>query len=69
MLVNQSPGETGVERAARSLSPEAGLYVRHAQAAELRLGIPIAAGPTRVELELELGGVATREYDEVVPFA
>jgi hypothetical protein len=23
----------------------------------------------RVELTLELGGVATREYDEVVPFA
>jgi creatinine amidohydrolase/Fe(II)-dependent formamide hydrolase-like protein/catechol 2,3-dioxygenase-like lactoylglutathione lyase family enzyme len=69
VLVNQSPGETGVERAARSLSPEAGLYVRHAQAAELRLGIPIPPGATRVELELELGGVAAREYDEVVPFA
>jgi creatinine amidohydrolase/Fe(II)-dependent formamide hydrolase-like protein/catechol 2,3-dioxygenase-like lactoylglutathione lyase family enzyme len=69
VLVNHAPGENGVPVAVRSLGPEAGLYVRHGQAAELRLGVPVQAGSARIELSLELGGVATREFDELVPFA
>jgi creatinine amidohydrolase/Fe(II)-dependent formamide hydrolase-like protein len=68
-LVNETPGESGIPVAVRTLSPESGMYVRHAQAAELRLGMPVEPGSVRVELTLELGGVASREYDEAVPFA
>ena len=43
VLVNETPGETGIPVAVRTLSPESGMYVRHAQAAELRLGMPVDA--------------------------
>lgn len=57
-LRNPTPGEAGVVVAAADLHPEAGFYVRRAQAAELLLPHPLEAGPHTLIADLGLGGVA-----------
>jgi creatinine amidohydrolase len=68
-LVNPTPGETGAPFPVATLRPEHGFYVRRLQTAELRLPGPVAPGPHRVELELDLAGVSRAVYVETVDFA
>jgi creatinine amidohydrolase len=69
VLVNRSPGETGVPVRASELSPERGFYVRRGQTATVTLeGVAAEAGPCEVRLELELGGVTTLTLDERLEF-
>ncbi len=67
-FVNPAPGETGVAFPVATLGPECGFYVRRLQTAELRLSGPVARGPHRVEMELELAGVTETAYAETVDF-
>jgi creatinine amidohydrolase len=70
VLVNDSPGETGVPFRASELGPEHGFYLRRGQEARVALaGIGLAAGSHRVRAELGLGGVSTLVLDEDVEFA
>lgn len=67
-LVNETPGEVGVEVPADELGPEHGSYVRRLQSASLRLPLDVEAGPHQVVLELGLAGVTSRSIDETVAF-
>jgi creatinine amidohydrolase len=70
VLVNRSPGETGIAVRASALSPERGFYVRRGQTATLTLeGVAASPGPRDVRVELELGGVTTLALDERLDFA
>lgn len=69
VLVNRSPGETGVAVRASDLSPEHGFYVRRGQTASVTLeGVAAAPGPRGVRVDLELGGVTTLTLDERLDF-
>lgn len=69
VLVNRSPGETGVAMRATDLSPERGFYVRRGQTATVTLeGVAARPGPRDVRVELELGGVTTLSLDERLDF-
>jgi hypothetical protein len=67
-LRNESAGERGTPVAASELGPEAGFYLRREQTATVELGIAVEPGPARVQLALELGGVAVRELEQDVTF-
>jgi creatinine amidohydrolase len=70
VLVNDSPGETGIPFRASELGPEHGFYLRRGQEARVALaGIGLGPGSHRVRAELGLGGVATLVLDEDVEFA
>jgi hypothetical protein len=70
VLVNRSPGETGVAVRASDLSPERGFYVRRGQTANVTLdGVGVPPGRRNVRVELELGGVTTLSLDEQLEFA
>jgi creatinine amidohydrolase len=60
-LRNPTPGEAAATVTAADLAPEAGFYVRRAQAAEVLLPQPLAAGRHTVAMHLGLGGVASAE--------
>jgi len=66
VLVNRSPGETGVPLRASELGPEHGFYVRRGQDATIEL--PVTPGEHDVHLELGLGGVSRVVLDERVRF-
>jgi creatinine amidohydrolase/Fe(II)-dependent formamide hydrolase-like protein len=69
VLVNDSPGETGIPFRAGELGPEHGFYVRRGQEARVALaGLALAPGRHRVRAELGLGGVTTLVLDEDVDF-
>jgi creatinine amidohydrolase len=68
VLVNSSPGETGVAFRASELGPEHGFYVRRGQDATIELGVPVGPGEHRVHAELGLGGVTTLTLDERIDF-
>jgi creatinine amidohydrolase len=69
VLVNDSPGETGVPVRASELGPERGFYVRRGQEARVALaGMEVAPGPHHVRAELGLGGVTSLVLDEDVDF-
>jgi len=67
-LINTTTGEAGSLTSAASLRPEAGLYIRREQSAEVRLPAAVPAGPHRVEVELGLAGVASRHIGQDVRF-
>ncbi|HSO28452.1 MAG TPA: creatininase family protein [Candidatus Sulfomarinibacteraceae bacterium] len=67
-LVNRTAGETGIPFPVATLGPEHGFYVRRLQTADLRLPRPVAPGPHRVVLALDLAGVSEAVYDETVAF-
>ena len=68
-LVNETPGEVGVEARAEELGPEHGSYVRRLQSASVRLPADIDIGPHEVVLDVGLAGVASRTIDETIVFA
>lgn len=68
-LVNPTVGEVSVPLPAAQLGPERGFYVRRLQTAEIRLPIPVAPGDHELDLQLQLAGVTTAAYREVVAFA
>lgn len=69
VLVNRSPGETGVQFRASELAPERGFYVRRGQEATISLGgLAVAPGRRRVHAEVGLGGVTTLVLDDDVEF-
>jgi hypothetical protein len=69
VLVNRSPGETGIPMTASALGPEHGFYVRRSQDAMIQLGdLSITPGAHDVVLEVGLGGVTSLVLDEPVAF-
>jgi creatinine amidohydrolase len=69
VLVNESPGETGMPFRASELGPEHGFYLRRGQEATIALGgTALAPGVHRVRAELGLGGVTSLVLDEDVEF-
>ena len=67
-VINPTADEIGEPIPVASLGPEHGFYARRLQTAELRLAMPVAAGPHAVELALDLAGVADARYVESVEF-
>jgi creatinine amidohydrolase len=63
---NPTPGEAGVAVPVEELGPDAGFYVRRAQAAEVLLPMPLGPGSHALVLSLGLGGVATTELRTTV---
>jgi creatinine amidohydrolase len=69
VLVNHSPGETGVPMRASELAAERGFYVRRSQDATIALGdLPVTPGVHDVALEIGLGGVTSLLLEEQVEF-
>jgi hypothetical protein len=69
VLVNESPGETGIPVRASALAPERGFYLRRGQEATISLdGLTLAPGLHHVHAELGLGGVTTLVVDDDVEF-
>jgi creatinine amidohydrolase len=69
VLVNHSPGETGVPMRASELAAERGFYVRRNQDATIALGdLPVTPGPHDVSLEIGLGGVTSLLLEEQLEF-
>jgi creatinine amidohydrolase len=69
VLVNESPGETGVPVRASELDAEHGFYLRRGQEATVALGaVDVAPGAHRVRAELGLGGVTSLVLEENVEF-
>jgi creatinine amidohydrolase len=59
MLVNATPGESGVAVAGDSLGPECGCYIRRGQTAEVTTTVTAPNRSAAVELELGLAGVTS----------
>ena len=68
VLVNPTPGETGIPIAAADLGPERGFYVRRLQTAELRLPVAVTPGQHALHLVLNLAGVTDVAFAETVDF-
>jgi hypothetical protein len=66
VLVNHSPGETGIPVPASELGPEHGFYLRRGQQATITLDV--APGRHHVRAELGLGGVTSLVLEEDIEF-